>query len=46
MEICAHHFDDRDERWAESNRTMCDLIHRRRQPAERFPSPVDLAEAA
>jgi hypothetical protein len=30
--MCAHHARGEDDRWAENNRCMCDLLHRGRVP--------------
>ena len=30
--ICNYHVNAMDEQWAESNRIMCDFIHRKKEP--------------
>jgi hypothetical protein len=44
VELCPHHHV-RDDDWAGSNRIMCDLLHRGREPARLPPSarePVEI----
>jgi len=49
--LCANHAPDSGDDWAENNRLMCDLLHRRRvpprlPPAEREEEFCDDAEVA
>jgi len=32
LELCAYHRSDHPARWADTNRIMCDLLHRQRVP--------------
>jgi hypothetical protein len=44
-EVCAHHQETAEPGWAETNRVMCDLLHRGRAPVRlsvRDRDPLDL----